>query len=145
MSFSSTEIEQISLPLRESLGDNIPWKYEEKLPAMLSEFAQNKADVVLDNLRKTLVHEWDVKTAKKMPKSLKKDLGDLSKITKQQKILAVPASDNTPTIVALWWPWGHGGTYSLRILLLTEGFEDTPVQISGTGIFSKIKRLFITS
>ena len=76
--YSPQQIEAITTELRTSLGDNIPWKYEEKNNVMLSEFAQNKADVVLDNLRKTLLDEWHSKTAKTLPTALKRAIGRFS-------------------------------------------------------------------
>ena len=72
-------------------------------------------------------------------------MGDLAKITKDQKILALPENDKTPAITALWWPWGHGGTYSLRIKVLDQSYENTPEQKNSSGIFSFLKRLFTSS
>ncbi|MDG1750567.1 MAG: hypothetical protein P8I03_02725 [Thalassotalea sp.] len=141
--YSPEQIENLTAELRHSLGDNIPWKYEEKLAVMLSEFAQNKSDVVLEKLRNTLTDEWHSKTAKKLPKSIKEQLGDLAKLSKNQRILAVPAKDSSPALVALWWPWDHGGTYSLRIKVLENSYENTPEQSSG--IFSWLKNLFVSA
>ncbi|MEW6991912.1 hypothetical protein AADZ91_14645 [Colwelliaceae bacterium 6441] len=143
--YSPEQIATLTASLRESLGDNIPWQYEEKLDVMLSEFAQNKSEVVLANLRKSLTDEWHSKTVKKLPKALKNQLGDLAKLAKNQQILAMPASESTPAIVALWWPWGHGGTYSLRIKVLNESYENIPENASSTGIFSYFKGLFTSS
>ncbi len=141
MFYSPQEIEAITMTLRESLGSNIPWKYEEKYHVMLSEFAQNKADVVLENLRQSLPDEWQGKQAKKLPAELKEQLGALAKLSKNQKILAVSADEHSPTIIALWWPWDHGGTYSLRIMLCNNSYENTANHTS-SGIFSKLKALF---
>ncbi len=124
MPYSLEQIEAISEPLRVSLGDNITWQYDKKFNGMLSEFAQNKSDVVLENLKPHLIDEWDNKSAKRLPKALKEQLGDLAKISKNQKILAAPATEELPAMVALWWPWGHGGTYSLRILLLEHSYSN---------------------
>lgn len=138
--YTSEQISTLTAELRESLGDNIPWKYEEKLAVMLSEFAQNKSDVVLEKLRITLTDEWHSKTAKKLPKAIKMQLGDLAKLSKNQKILAVPAKEESPAMVALWWPWDHGGTYSLRVKVLESSYEYMPEESSG--IYSWFKGLF---
>lgn len=142
MFFSPQQVEAMTTELRESLGSNIPWKYEEKYHVMLSEFAQNKADVVLANLRKTLPDEWQGKNAKKLPVELKEQLGSLAKLSKNQKILALSANENKPTMVAFWWPWDHGGTYSLRIMILNNSYENMANNSSSSGIFSKLKALF---
>ncbi|MDO6445224.1 hypothetical protein Q4493_05485 [Colwellia sp. 1_MG-2023] len=138
--YSSNQIESITAELRHSLGDNIPWKYEDKMAVMLSEFAQNKSDVVFEKLKVSLTDEWHSKTVKKMPKALKKQLGDLAKLSKNQKILAVPAQDSTPALVALWWPWDHGGTYSLRLKVLEQSYDNTLEP--STGLLSWCKNLF---
>ena len=142
--YTPQQVESLTAELRNSLGDNIPWKYEEKSHVMLSEFAQNKADVVLENLRKTFVDEWHIKTAKKLPSALKSQLGDLAKISKGQKLLALPATGKSPAMIAFWWPWDHGGTYSLRIKLLEHSYENIP-DSAPSGIFSIVKRLFTSS
>jgi hypothetical protein len=129
--YSSAQIESITAELRQSLGDNIPWQYEDKMAVMLSEFAQNKSDVVFEKLQAVLTDEWHSKTVKKMPKELKSQLGDLAKLSKNQKILAVPAQDSRPAIVALWWPWDHGGTYSLRLKVLEQSYDNTLEPPSG--------------
>ena len=138
---AANDIEQITKPLRQSLGDNIPWQFEAKLNVMLSEFAQNKSAVVLDNLRNTLTDEWHAKNAKKMPHSLKSQLGDLAKISKNQLILACPETKDTPAIVALWWPWGHGGTYSLRLKVLENSYCREEL-VQSSGFFEKLKSMF---
>lgn len=142
MSYSAQEIESITATLRKSLGDNITWQFDEKMQTMLSEFAQNKSDGVLENLRVKLTDEWHFKTIKSLPKSLQNQLNDLAKINKVQRILAMPASESSPAILALWWPWDHGGTYSLRLKVLEDSYENTPAPQSNAGIFSKLKGLF---
>lgn len=142
--FTSKQIEELTNELRASLGDNISWKYEEKSRVMLSEFAQNKSDVVLDKLRKTLTDEWHYKTVKRLPNELKQQLGNLSKLTKNQKLLALPATNHRPAMVAFWWPWDHGGTYSLRITLLEQSYENTPI-VDSPGVFSLFKKLFTSA
>ncbi|GLX78549.1 hypothetical protein tinsulaeT_18890 [Thalassotalea insulae] len=144
MAFSQQQIEALTESLRLSLGDNINWSYDERNHAMLSEFAQNKAEPVLHKLRLTLTDEWQGKSWKKMPQPLKQQLGSLTKLSKHQRILALSGKHDSPTIVALWWPWDHGGTYSLRLKLFTTEYHNTPEQNS-SGVFTKLKRLFTMS
>ncbi|GAA6204911.1 hypothetical protein [Thalassotalea sp. SU-HH00458] len=138
--YTPEQIAHLTAELRHSLGDNIPWQYEEKLAMMLSEFAQNKSDVVLAKLRNTLTDEWHSKTVKKMPKELKTQLGNLAKLSKNQKILALPAQESCPAIVALWWPWDHGGTFSLRLKVLEQSYDNSIKP--ATGLLSWCKNLF---
>jgi len=143
VAYTPQQIESLTADIRELLGHSLLWKYEVKFNGMLSEFAQNKSDAILESLREIFEDEWDAKTVKKVPKGIKIQLGNLAKITKKQKLLALPATEKTPAIVALWWPWDHGGTYSLRFKILKHNYDKSPEQSSG--LFSMLKRLFNSS
>jgi len=142
VSFTPQQTEELTLALRQSLGDNITWKYEERFTVMLSEFAQNKSAVILEILQKSFPHQWDKKSVKQLPNELKMQLDDSAKVTNQQLIFSVPANDTMPAIVAFWWPWGHGGTYSLRIKLLKESYHFDETVVIQQGLFAKLKGLF---
>lgn len=142
MSFTPQQIEELTLTLRQSLGDNITWQYEERLAVMLSEFAQNKSAVILAILQASFPHQWDKKSVKKLPSVLKTQLNDLAKLTKDQLIFTAPATDTMPALVAFWWPWGHGGTYSLRIKLLNESYQYDPAVVNQQGLLAKLKAIF---
>ncbi len=144
MAFSQQQIASLTEDLRLALGDDLSWSFESRHQAMLSEFAQNKAERVLAKLRLTLVDEWQGNTWKQLPKALKTELGTLAKLSKEQRILALCGDQNTPTVVALWWPWDHGGTYSLRLKLLSTEYQNTPEE-KASGVFAKFKRLFAMS
>lgn len=60
-------------------------------------------------------------------------------LTKEQLIFTRPASDETPAIAIIWWPWGHGATYSMRIKILTTDYDDVALQQAQASL---IKRLF---
>jgi hypothetical protein len=140
--FSSEQITEITQPLREQLGDNITWQFEERLSVMLSEFAQNKSAAILTILQTFFPHQWDVKSVKKLPTELKEQLAELAKLTKEQMLFTIPATDETPAMAAFLWPWGHGGTYSLRIKLLTDNYHFDQQALAQQGLLSKLKKLF---
>ncbi|XQW85188.1 hypothetical protein ACOYR1_00235 [Thalassotalea piscium] len=124
MTFSQQQIEHFTQPIRQALRSDLVWQWDDRLSVLLTEFAQNKSPTVERVLDDMFDHEWDKKSIKQAPKNLKHQLGDLIKLSKNQKIFTLPAKDDsTPTIVAIWWPWGHGGTYSLRLMLLNESYE----------------------
>ncbi len=141
MSFDETQLTQLTLPVTSILGDDIKWRWEERLSAMLSEFARDKKEQKLETLRHFFQDEWDKKSIKHCPKALTDQLGTLAKLTKDQLIFSLPASQNQPTLVAMWWPWGHGGTYSVRIIAFKQGYEydNSPTK---RNIFSRLKLLF---
>lgn len=137
--YTQEEVEQQTAELRSKLGDNITWKYEARYDVMLSEFAQNKSDGVFESLAPLFKFQWDYRSAKKLPKVLKDELRDLARVSKNQKLLLIPKQGDTPAIVAFWWPWGHGGTYSLRLKILESNISDVDLVKEESGF---LRRLF---
>ncbi len=139
MCFNQQQTEQFTQSLRQQLGDNIYWQYDERLSAMLSEFAQNKSSAILLLIQQSFPHQWDKKSIKNLPKLLKEQLGQLANVKKQQLLFTRPATDTEPTMIACWWPWEHGGTFSLRIKLLDESYQYNDSEDSQRGILAKLK------
>ena len=111
-----------------ALGDQITWRWDEQQSALLTEFSWEKKEKMLSVLRQLFSEEWHRKSIKKAPKTLKAELGDLAKLTKEQLIFSRPATDKTPALALIWWPWGHGGTYSMRLLALHTNYDDEALQ-----------------
>ncbi|OKY26589.1 hypothetical protein [Thalassotalea sp. PP2-459] len=136
--YTQKQIEHLTAELRSRLGDNIIWKYEDRYGVMLSEFAQNKSDDVFERLVPIFPFQWDHKAAKKLPNVLKNELKDLARIGKKQKLLLTPKKKNSPAIVAFWWPWGHGGTYSLRLKVLEYNISVDEINEKQSGLFDRL-------
>ena len=120
------------------LGDELTWRWEARLSALLTEFSWEKKERILTILRQLFPQEWDRKNIKKAPKNLKDELGELALLTKEQLIFTRPASDETPAIAIIWWPWGHGATYSMRIKILTTDYDDVALQQAQASLIKKI-------
>jgi hypothetical protein len=142
VSYSQEKIEEFTQPLIGLLGDQLSWRWEDRFSVMLSEFSRDKKDKTLSTLRQEFQHEWNKKTIKKAPSEIKDHLGPLIKLSKDQLILACPATDSTPAMIALWWPWGHGGTYSLRLALLDSPYECIEVSAKNDSLFQRLKNIF---
>ena len=123
MKFSQQQVEMVTLDIVNKLGDVFKWRWEEQRHALLTEFARDKKDIGLQVLRASFTDEWDKKTIKKAPKSLKQQLGTLTKLNKKQLLFTRPASQDQPALLAIWWPWEHGGTFSLRLVILSESYD----------------------
>lgn len=140
------QIEQHTHHLRAEISDpldkSLVWRFDDRFNAMLSEFAQNRADDVLSSLRNIFPHEWHAKVNKFIPSEIRNQLGVLGKLNKEQLMLAKPATESEPAIVALWWPWGHGGTYSLRIFTLNNDFDLIPIPVHKPSLFSRVRGMF---
>jgi hypothetical protein len=142
VSYSQEKIEDFTREIIPLLGDQLNWRWEDRFSVMLSEFSRDKKDKTLTALRQEFEHEWNKKSIKKAPQEIKDHLGDRVKLTKDQLILARPATDTTPAMIALWWPWGHGGTYSLRLALLDSPYEYNEPAANDTGFFQRLKAVF---
>ena len=140
--YSQEKTEELTRQITPLLGEQLNWRWEDRFSVMLSEFSRDKKDKTLVALRQEFQHEWDRKTIKKAPPQIKEHLGELIKLSKDQLILARPATDSTPAIIALWWPWGHGGTYSLRLALLDTPYKYQENSASGSGLINRFKRMF---
>lgn len=126
------------------LGDELTWRWEEQMSALLAEFSWEKKDRILATLRELFSEEWNKKNIKKAPKTLKEELGELASLNKEQLIFTRPASDKTPTLAVIWWPWGHGATYSMRIKVLDTTYSAAELQQAQASLMTKlIKRIIV--
>jgi len=142
--YSQEKTEEFTRQITPLLGDQLNWRWEDRFSVMLSEFSRDKKDKTLAALRQEFEHEWNKKSIKKAPQEIKDHLGELTKLTKDQLILARPATDSTPAVIALWWPWGHRGTYSLRLALLDTPYEYNESSANDSGFLERLKRIFLS-
>lgn len=131
--------EQLTEQLRTTLANDLNWRYEDRLDVMLSEFAQNRGAPVFELLASELSDKWDHKSIKLAPPELLAELGTLAKLSKLQIVFTCPAQQDKPALAAFWWPWDHGGTYSLRIKVLKNSYDIANIQ---QGFLAKVKGWF---
>jgi hypothetical protein len=131
--------------LRYQLGEDLTWQYEARFSSMLSEFSRNKSSNILLLLQGNFVHQWDKTSIKKLPLPLKDELHPLAEMRKKQLLFTLPATEKVPTVIACWWPWEHGGTYSLRVKLLKESYNFGQKPATKSGLFYKFKALLSMS
>jgi len=125
-----------------AIGDGHKWQWDENRKALLSEFARDKIDHTLAILADQFEHKWDKKSVKAMPKDLKSQLGELTKLSKEQLLFSSPANSSQPALLAIWWPWGHGATVSLRLLVLESSYLPPEPFENKDSFFTVIKKLF---
>ena len=136
------EIEEVTDYLVAAIGSDYTWRWDEQKNVRLSEFASNKKEKIFASLEQLFEHKWDIKTMKHAPKSLKQQLGQLTKLKPQQVLFTSPANDNRPMLLAIWWPWGHGGTVSLRLTALIDSYEPSEISQPKDSLSTLIKKLF---
>lgn len=124
------------------LAKEYNWQWEDRRSAWLSEFSKNKIDATLEILNQHFVDAWHYKNIKSAPKSLKSQLNDLAKLNKEQKLFSTPANLNEPALLAIWWPWGHGATVSLRLMTLESSYSKPAELQTKDTFFTVVKKLF---
>lgn len=141
MEFSPQEIDVLTQSIRNRFNTEITWKYEERSGVMLSEFSQMTQVKVLAELQSLFPDVWDYKSIKTAPIDLFEPLGDFNKLTQKQLIFSQSSTNNEPTLIAVLWPWGHGGTFSLRIKPLKNSYNMADIRPNKLS-FSYFKSLF---
>lgn len=116
---------------------DLAWEWDEKHRVVLTHFARNFADGIAVALEEHFADLWTAKTINRAPTQLKSQLLQYGKLSKTQKIFTMPASEDTPALVAIWWPWGHGNTFSLRLGVLEHDYDIT--QSHQPGLFGQLK------
>lgn len=145
MPYTEQEVKEASIDLVASLNELLIWRWEEEKNVLLAEFASGKADKVIAILQQHCAHEWNIKSIKNAPKSIKIELADNAKLIKNQRIFTNPPKNDQKSVVAILWPWGHGSTYSLRLTLLDAPYEyiqPTSSKSFLSRFFQKAKGLF---
>ncbi|ARD44352.1 hypothetical protein [Colwellia sp. PAMC 21821] len=138
MSYNKNQQDTIFSTITTPLGDELTWRWEEKQSALLAEFSWEKKDRILTILRRLLSEEWHKKNIRKAPESLKAELGELANLNKEQLIFTKPATEETPALAVIWWPWGHGATYSMRIKILNSNYDDAALELGKASLITKV-------
>ena len=123
MNVTQENLECVFEDIIQEFDDVFIWQWDDKRLSLLTEFSRDKKDLALPKIEQLFAHEWDKKSIKKSPPVLKKQLGSLAEMVKEQRLFTSPAEDEKPAIMAIWWPWGHGGTYSLRLTVLSDNYD----------------------
>lgn len=144
MSLNQRYVEESTHNITHSFDSDLElnWRWEDNHKAMLTEFARNKKDKVLNILREQFDHEWNRKSIKKAPKALADQLGELTKLSKEQLLFTIPAFGEQPAMVAIWWPWGHGATVSLRLMPIKDSYKMPDTSFQKDSFFTVVKKLF---
>lgn len=138
MSYNKNQQDTIFNTITASLSDELTWRWEEKQSVLLSEFSWEKKERILTMVRSLFSEEWHKQNIKNAPKTLKDELGELANISKEQLIFTRPASEETPALAIIWWPWGHGATYSMRIKILNCDYDDAALEHGQANLLRKI-------
>lgn len=109
------QLKEVSKELRDLIGELVQeWVWEERHQAIQGAFSIDKADEIKNKLQGYFSQVWDDKTFKKADIEVKRRAGVFANLKPSQKLFT--DSDATD-LLAVWWPWGHGATISVRLFL----------------------------
>lgn len=141
MKYTEKEIRTAAIDLIETFGELLTWRWEEEKSVLLAEFASGKADKVNAILHQKFSHNWDRKSLKNAPESIKNELGIHARIIKEQRIFTNSPQGDDKSVAALLWPWGHGSTLSLRLTLIETPYTYTKPQPSNNPVAKLFKKM----
>lgn len=130
------DVEQLiykhSLPLQQRLASHVnEWQWDERHQAIQTAFSVDHAEVVGRILSDYFSHHWQGKAFRQAPTELRHKAGVFARLEKRQCIYTHAAD---PQLFAVWWPWGHGATVSVRLFLPDLSPYQPP-----TGMLAKLK------
>ena len=134
-SVSQTFVFEHTKSFQNSLEQYTTCAWDDQSQALLAEFSVDHADPIMAILLQTFPHSWDSKTIKKADPILKHKAQNFAQLKKSQ-LLMTKDIDGSEDLMAVWWPWGHGATVSIRVFL---GNQET--YIAETGILNKLVAL----
>jgi hypothetical protein len=100
-----------------------PWSWDGRFSMMSSAVTGADIETARALASKALPHSFDVSTLATAPDALRSLVDGCGGLRGNQLVFCDDTS--APTTVGLWWPWGGGGTVSLRVGLLDSGDDAT--------------------
>jgi hypothetical protein len=117
------EYERMCKELSNMFQGALAWKWDNRFEAVLTEFNTEKKAPIRDLLDRHLNYIWDRSMIDKAPEAVRKITGKLGGLMTGQ-LLFTSDPEQDAVIFCAWWPWGDGGTVSIRIapayVLLSE-------------------------
>jgi hypothetical protein len=132
---SKTFIYEHTESIQTALSQYTECTWDDRHQALLAEFSVDHADAIMAILLQSFSHSWDNTTIKKANPILKHKAKHFAELQKSQRLLTKDIN-GSEDLMAVWWPWGHGATVSVRIF---QGNQQAFVAQSG--IFNKLAAL----
>ncbi|MCV2883460.1 hypothetical protein OE749_01955 [Aestuariibacter sp. AA17] len=107
-------INEESFLVRQALGEQFEWRWDNHHNALLTEFSVDHEHHVLETLKQYFPNMFNRKTIKRAQLEIKHKAGNFAKLNHKQQLLIQDDTASNNIMVA-WWPWGHGATVSVRI------------------------------
>ncbi|KMT66040.1 hypothetical protein [Catenovulum maritimum] len=129
MSVNQEMIKQHGDSLLAKLPKGIEWQPDQRFDALIAEIPKPLMPEVSQTLKEHFSQKWNNKNIKKAPKEVKQGAGIFADMERDQLLFG---EEESPEVMAAWWPWGPGAPASLRIFVPQE------IKPEKAGLFSKL-------
>jgi len=119
--------------LASTLPDFLLWEWDEQHHGVLAILEIDAADAALAVLGDCFGESWDRGNIRKAPQLVNRAPRDFGGLHVNQKIFARGVSEDI-ILLGLWWPWGHGGTVSIRLIPYGPGAAEPDVSAARVAI-----------
>lgn len=111
---------------------NPTWTWDERFTMIASSFPKAQEMQARASMSHALPYAWDMTSLPTAPAGLRAICETTGGLRAGQMLLAGKAGDIV--LFGLWWPWGGGGTFTLRIGLGAHDVNEDP--------FPQVRELF---
>ncbi len=109
--------------LATSLPDYLRWEWDGQHDGVVAILEIAVADQLLAILTQRLGKSWDRGSIRQAPDAVRGAPADFGGLRSGQRIFASGLADEV-LLLGLWWPWGHGGTVSIRFVPYAPGADE---------------------
>lgn len=99
------------------------WEWDDRFRAVLLTYSKDEEAPIVAGTAAVLGSQWTSADIADAPDKIKKLVDDLGGLRAGQQVMHSDA-DGDLVLFAIFWPWGGGGTISLRIGVLTSDGDE---------------------
>lgn len=119
--------------LAKALPDTLEYEWDDRFGGVLAAFATVSRDQIFAIVGAQLDQHWNNNTIASAPNNIKTALKEFGGLAKGQQLFACGLTENV-VLLGLWWPWGHGGTISIRFVPYSFSDSDPEVDALRTSL-----------
>lgn len=101
--------------LASALPEYLQWNTDEHAGGLVAVLEIDAADQVMAQLTQQLGEGWNRKNLGQAPPSVRHALKEYGGLRDKQRVFATGLTGEV-MLLGLWWPWGHGGSVSIRFV-----------------------------
>lgn len=110
-----------------TMPDFLQWEWDDQHDGVVAILEIDAAHAVLAVLDVHCPGDWDRSSIRRAPALVRRARRQFGGLQAKQRIFASALADDV-LLLGLWWPWGHGGSVSIR--LVPFGPDAAPTELA---------------